>query len=79
MHHGKTFLAFYKFDLDLVFKVTIIESLQIETFESGTKCQLWFLKIFIMSVDTPIEELPRIHESGQFDFCHDRSSNRHFQ
>ena len=76
----KPFIAFGKFDLDCVFKVTtIIEGLTFGTCEVGTNCCLWVWKIFIISADTSIEDLPKIHHPVQFALCQGHSSNRHFQ
>ena len=72
---ARPFLACDRFDLDCVFKVTtIIGSFHIETFEGGTKCHVWVWKIFIMSVDLSIKELPNICEPDQFDICQGHSS-----
>ena len=49
-----------------------------ETFECGTKCHLWVLKIFINSLDTSIKKVPKTHEPDQFDLCQGHSSNRCF-
>ena len=48
-------MACHKLDFDLVFTF--------ESCERGTKCNLWFWKIFIMSVDTSNQHLPNIHTS----------------
>ena len=37
------------------------------------------LEDFITSVDTSYQNLPNIHQPGQFDVCLGESSNRHFQ
>ena len=74
----RSFIACHNFDLHLVFKVTsIIESFS--HLEGDTKCHLWVEKIFITSVHTCIEDLTKIHQSGQFDLCQGHSSNGHFQ
>ena len=58
----RPFIACCKFFLDLVFKVNvIIENFHIETFEGGTNCYLWVCKIFVLHVETSIEELPNKH------------------
>ena len=59
---ARHFIACHKFDLDLVFKVTMI----IESFEKNTNCHLWVWKIFISSVDTYIKKLPNMHDPDQF-------------
>ena len=74
MHDDKSFIAYHKFDLDVVFKVTF------GTFEGGPDCHLWvcnfypecrYMYFFL--------KLPNIHEPDQFDFCQGQSSNRHLQ
>ena len=67
----RPFIACHMFDHVLVFTF--------ETFESGTKYDLWIWKIFIMSADTPDQNLPNIHQSGQYDLRQGHSSNRQFQ
>ena len=76
----RLFIACPKFHLEHVFKVTlIIESFHICNFESDTNCQLWFGRFFVMSVDTPIEELPNMGQPDRFDLCQGHSINRCYQ
>ena len=75
----RPFIACHNFDLDLVFKVTmIIESFDLGSFLGGANCNPWDWKIFIMSVDTSIEDLPKIHQPDLFDLCQGHSTNRLF-
>ena len=76
----RPYRACHDFDLDYVFKVTaIIEIFHIENFQGDTNSHLWVWKIFIMTEDTPIEQLPYMHQPDQFDICQGHSSNIHFQ
>ena len=73
----RPFIACLKFDLDFVFKVTMIkESFHISNFEGGTYGNLWVWMIFILIYDTSIE-LPNINQPDQFDLCQGHSSNRY--
>ena len=36
---------------------------------------LWIWKIFVKTVDTPVEELPNMHQPDQFDLSQGPSSN----
>ena len=47
--------------------------------ESGTNCHFWNWEIFVMSVDTSVEELSNVYEPEQFEFCRSHSRNTHFQ
>ena len=59
-----SFISCHKFDHDFVFKVTrIIENFG--TFKGGTNGHLWVWKIFIMTEDTFLEELPYIQTWGK--------------
>ena len=73
----RPYIACHKFGLDLVFKGTTIFTF--ETFEGGTNCHLWVGKIFILVVDTSIDEPLSIQQPDQFDLCQAHSSKRPFQ
>ena len=72
-------IAYPKFDLNLVFKVTtIIGIFTFGVFEGGTNCHRWVWKIFIMTEEISVEELPNIRQPDQLDLCQCHSSNRQF-
>ena len=49
------------------------------TFEVGTNCHIWHWKIFIMSVDASVKDLPNLHQPDHFDLYEGHISKKHFQ
>ena len=75
---GCPFVACYKFDLDFVFKVTRIKENFTKLKLSGTRCDLWVWKIFIIIVDT-LENYPAHINKISLTSCQGHSSNRLLQ
>ena len=78
--HWEDLNVCHKFDLDLVFKVTmIIENFHIWNFWNWHKLLSLGWKYFIIRIYTSVKELPNIHQPDQFDLRQGHSSSRHFQ
>ena len=70
----RLFIACYKFNLDLIFKVTrFIESFHILNFDWHKLSPLGLEGFY--HVDTSIEEPVYVHEPDHFDLCQGHSHN----